>query len=100
MIRSPFPFKMPTHITCLMALTSTILPIFAQSQTTFSPGGESLRLFNIYRPIIERINKAIVDDPVVLVGDINGDGKEDCIISFIMTSKDGGNAIIRRETAI
>jgi hypothetical protein len=41
-----------------------------------------------------------VDEPVVLTGDINGDGKDDCIISFVITSKTGGNLIIGHETAV
>lgn len=61
---------------------------------------ESLALFNKYKPVIEEKNNAIVDNPTPIYGDINGDGKEDCIISYVLISKDGGNAIIGHEAAI
>jgi hypothetical protein len=34
------------------------------------------------------------------VGDINNDSLEDCIIFFVMTSKEGGNALVGQEAAI
>ena len=70
------------------------IPYMGMAQQHFSPKSASLKLFNKYKPVIERKKEAIVDlmDPVT--GDINGDGKEDCIVSFIMYSKDGGNAHI------
>ena len=61
---------------------------------------ESLMLFNNYKEIIEKKNNAIVDNPTSILGDINGDGQEDCIISYVMTSKAGGNAIVGHDAAI
>lgn len=66
----------------------------------FSPSKEALRLFLKYKPTIERTNHAVVDEPVIVPGDINGDSLQDCIIFFIMTPADGGNAIIGRQAAI
>lgn len=77
-----------------------VLPNLIHAQQKFSPSKEALILFNKYRSVIERKNNAFVQNPTTIVGDINGDGKEDCIISFVMTSKDGGNAIIGHESAI
>jgi hypothetical protein len=73
---------------------------FATAQKTFSPAKEALKLFNAYKPTIEKNNDAIVDKPNVVTGDLNGDGKIDCIIWFVMTSKEGGNAIIGQDAAI
>ena len=81
-------------------LIITGIPSIVRAQHNFSPAKEALRLFNLYKPTIEKKNNAIVDDPIVLTGDINGDSLTDCIISFVMTSKDGGNAIIGYESAI
>jgi len=84
-------------------LTIIILELFvnfASAQKNFSPAKEALRLFNAYKPTIEKSNDAIVDEPNIVTGDLNGDGKMDCIISFVMTSKDGGNAIIGQDAAI
>lgn len=78
----------------------TISGLFTYGQRGLSPAKEALKLFDAYKPIIEKHNNAIVDEPVVLTGDINGDNQIDCIISFVMTSKDGGNAIIGHESAI
>ena len=61
---------------------------------------EVMALFNKYKQVIEEKNNAIVDNPTPVYGDINGDGKEDCIISYIMTSKGGGNAIIGHDVVI
>lgn len=60
----------------------------------FSPKEESLKLFNKYKPVIERKQDAVVDNAVAITGDINGDGKEDCIVSFVLVGKDGGNALL------
>jgi len=71
-----------------------------KGQQTFSPTKEALKLFNSYKPTIEKSNDAIVDEPHAITGDLNGDGKEDCIISFVMTPKSGGNIIVGRDAAI
>ncbi len=88
------------HCLRLIALAIFVLPNLIHAQQKFSPKKEALILFNKYRPVIERKNNAVVQNPIAIAGDINGDGKEDCIISFVMTSKDGGNAIIGHESAI
>jgi hypothetical protein len=89
-----------SYYTGIITLTFIAFPTLAQAQNSFSPGQKALALFNKYKPVIEKKNNAIVDDPKVTTGDINGDGKDDCIISFVMTSKDGGNAIIGADAAI
>lgn len=61
---------------------------------------EVLELFSKHKAVIESKNNAIADNPTPVYGDINGDGKEDCIISYVMISKNGGNAIIGHEAAI
>ncbi|HWK02433.1 MAG TPA: hypothetical protein VNS58_02300 [Puia sp.] len=91
---------MPNCYSGLAILVLVILPSLSQGQKTFSPAKEALKLFNSYKPSIEKHNNAIVDDPVVIEGDINGDNQSDCIISFIMTSKSGGNAYVGHECAI
>jgi hypothetical protein len=69
-------------------------------QSSFSPEKETRRLFNAYKPVIEKKNNALVDNPVVITGDINGDGKPDCILSFVLVSKNGGNALGGHEFSI
>ncbi|OQP59430.1 hypothetical protein A3860_37885 [Niastella vici] len=87
-------FKLPA---LLVVIT---IPAVVQAQHHFSAKTEALKLFNKYKPVIEKKNNAVVDNPIAIVGDINGDGKEDCIVSFVMTSKNGGNAIVGHESAI
>ena len=38
--------------------------------------------------------------PSPITGDLDGDGREDCVIFFVMTSRTGGNAIVGRDAAI
>lgn len=83
----------------ILFITLTI-PLPTSAQNKFAPGQEALKLFNKYKPLIERRNNAIIQNSVAIIGDINGDNKDDCIISFFMTSKDGGNAIIGHESAV
>lgn len=64
------------------------------------PAAEALRQFNTYKPTIERKENAIVDEPTAIIGDLNGDGRRDCIIFFVMTPKGGGNAIVGRQAAV
>jgi len=64
----------------LVFIAFIILPSIIQAQNNFSPAKEALKLFNSYKPAIEKKNNAIVDDPTMLIGDINGDKQEDCII--------------------
>ena len=76
----------------LFWLVMVAMPVMARAQQNFSPKEESLKLFNKYKPVIEKRYDAIVNASDPVSGDINGDGKEDCIISFLMYAKDGGNA--------
>src|SRR5262249_6237624 len=84
----------------VLILISSLFGITVNSQKPFSPENEALKLFNAYKPTIEKTNNAIVDTPKTITGDLNGDGKVDCIIFFVMTSKDGGNAIVGEDAAI
>jgi hypothetical protein len=84
----------------LAFLAVITIPSMGQAQQHFSSEVEALKLFNKYKPVIERKNNSIVQNPVAIIGDINGDGKDDCIISFVMASRNGGNAIIGHQSAI
>jgi hypothetical protein len=89
---------MQSRIILLMILFFSLS--VTRAQNSFSPSKESLRLFNKYKPTIEKNNNAIVDEPKIVSGDINNDSLEDCVIFFVMTPKEGGNAIIGQEAAI
>lgn len=67
---------------------------------TFSPETESLRLFEKYKPTIEKANNAIAQPPTVITGDLNSDGLTDCLLFFVLTPKEGGNAVLDRQTAV
>ena len=84
----------------LSSLVIIAIPYMGMAQQHFSPKSASLELFNKYKPVIVKKHEAIVDTPDAITGDINGDGKEDCIVSFVMTSKNGGNALIGHGSAI
>jgi hypothetical protein len=84
----------------LSFLVIIALPVMALAQQKFSPKDESLKLFNKYKPVIEKRHEAFVDNAVAITGDINGDGKEDCIVSFVLVGKDGGNALLGDGSAI
>jgi len=88
------------YYTGIISLALIVSPTLTHAQTSFSPAQKALAHFNKYKHIIEKKNRSIVENPKIAVGDIDGDGKDDCIISFIMTSKDGGNAIIGTGAAI
>jgi hypothetical protein len=84
----------------LSFLVIIALPYMGYAQQHFSPKEASLKLFNKYKPVIEKKNDAVVDNAVAITGDINGDGKEDCIVSFVLVGKDGGNALLGDGSAI
>ena len=84
----------------LIIIISGLSAGIVSGQESFSPAKEALKLFNAYKPTIEKTNEAIVDKPKQILGDLDGDGKIDCIIFFVMTSKNGGNAIIGQDAAI
>lgn len=81
-------------------LVMMAIPYMGWAQQHFSPRSASLKLFYKYKPVIEKKNDAIVDNTVAITGDINGDGKEDCIVSFVLVGKDGGNALLGDGSAI
>lgn len=85
-----------------IVLTSGILasqaPAF--SQTATDPARDALRQFDAYKSTIERSENAVVDNPQTFTGDLNGDGKPDCIVFFVMTPQGGGNAIVGRKAAV
>jgi hypothetical protein len=84
----------------LVLLLVIAIPSVVLAQHGFSAKEEALKLFNKYKSVIEKKNNAFVENPRIISGDINGDGKEDCIVSFVMTSRNSGNAIIGHESAI
>jgi hypothetical protein len=82
----------------LLALLGS--PIAGFNQTKFSPKDEALRQFNRLKPGIEKAGDGIMQDPDVVTGDINGDKLPDCIISYILTPKEGGNMVYGHECLI
>lgn len=73
---------------------------FFSVEEDFIPRRNAVELFNKYKLVIEWKKEVIVDNPTPIFGDINGDGKEDCIISYVMLSKNGGNAIVGKDAVI
>lgn len=90
--------QLPKIAVLCTALFLTATTGFAQSGS--SPAADALRQFNAYKPVIERTQKARVDEPHPITGDINGDGLADCIVFFVLTPLTGGNAIIGRQAAV
>lgn len=86
--------KLPVFTIFLLLTTQSVR---AQA---FDPATASLKLFNAYKPTIERRENAVVDNPAAIVGDLNGDGLVDCILYFVLTPKGGGNAVIDRQAAV
>lgn len=84
----------------LLATLVLSLPLAGAPQANYDPAKESLKLFNKYKPRIEKTNNAIVDEPKVFVSDLNGDGLPDCVVAFVMTSKNGGNIMVGSENVI
>ncbi len=65
------------------------------------PGDMALALFNAYVPKIEKTNPGqIVDGVQAVSGDIDGDGLDDAIVSFVLLEKAGGNAVVGGGKAI
>jgi len=91
---------MRANKTCLLFFGALLFFAGANAQRSFDPKRESLRQFNAYKPTIERTENAVADNPQAFVGDLNGDGRADCIVFFVMTPKGGGNAIIDRKAAV
>jgi hypothetical protein len=85
---------------CLLLFGALSICGTADAQGGFDPRRESLRRFQAYKPTIERTEGATVDNPQAFVGDLNGDGRADCIVFFVMTPKGGGNAIVGRKAAV
>lgn len=82
----------------LVVLLFVVSNGFAQKRD-FNPRKEALDEFERYIPFFG-YNDDIVDNPTPIYGDINGDGAEDCIISYYLISKKGGNAIVGHVAAI
>lgn len=82
-----------------MALFISVPNGFAQ-KTDFNPRKEAMDEFERSIPVFEINDDNIIDSPTPIYGDINGDGTEDCIISYYLISKKGGNAIIGHLAAI
>lgn len=72
----------------------------AGAQSSPATEAEALRLFNGYKATIEASNNAVVDEPRILTGDLNSDGRVDAVVFFVMTPADGGNAVVGREAAV
>jgi len=54
-----------------------------------------MKLFNAYKPVIEKNGDIVVSNTHIITGDINGDGKEDCIVSFERYAKGAVNPVSR-----
>lgn len=87
------------RITGIVALL-TLVGGTAKAQSAATTRAQSLKMFNAYKPTIEAKNNAVVDEPKVLTGDVNRDGRTDAVVFFVMTPKGGGNAIVGREAAV
>ena len=72
----------------------------ASAQQAYDPAATSQRLFDDYKANIARTKDAAVNAADPVVGDLNGDGRADCLISLVLTPKEGGNAIIGYRTAV
>jgi len=81
------------HTLPVVFLTTVCSPCF--SQTSFSPEKETMKLFNAYKPVIEKNGDIVVSNTHIITGDINGDGKEDCIVSFERYAKGAVNPVSR-----
>src|SRR4051812_30468885 len=77
-----------------------LIPAISLAQTVPSAKTEALKQFNKLKPGIEKSSKGIVDNPMAVEGDINGDGRTDCLISYVLTPKAGGNMIIGHDVLI
>ncbi|QKJ31759.1 hypothetical protein HQ865_18965 [Mucilaginibacter mali] len=87
--------KFNTHMLTLLLC----IPVFVFAQKRL-PADEALKLFKPTIPAIEKQTKGIVQEPNVFIGDINGDKKPDCIVSYVVTPKEGGNAIMQHTSVI
>ncbi|MGZ3871373.1 MAG: hypothetical protein ACXVJD_00560 [Mucilaginibacter sp.] len=65
-----------------------------------APVKEALKLFNHNKRAIERKNDGVVQEPEVFISDLNNDDLPDCILSFVITPKGGGNLILGHESYV
>ena len=72
----------------------------AVAQQSYNPAAAATALFQAYQSTIEQKERALVQPPTAVTGDLNGDGLEDCILYFVLTPKEGGNAIVGRQAAV
>lgn len=85
------------------ALLLIVMPSagLAKGKEFRTPADKALALFNAYLPKIEKRHPGEVVDGVQTVsGDLDGDGYDDVIVSFVMLQKSGGNAIVGGGKAI
>lgn len=86
-------FLLPLIVLCAV-------PVFVKAQTKFDPVAAAKKMFEVERSKIEKAEKVLVNDPVEIVGDLNGDGLKDCLLSYVLTARDGGNAVVGHKTAV
>lgn len=84
---------------CIFLTALLLAPVMGFCQDN-APAKEALKLFNHNKPAIERKNHGIVQEPEVFTSDLNLDGLPDCILSFVITPKGGGNLILGHESYI
>ena len=65
-----------------------------------APAKEALKLFSHNKRAIERKNDGVIQEPEVFTSDLNSDGLPDCILSFVITPKGGGNLILGHESYV
>ncbi|GAB3931268.1 hypothetical protein [Mucilaginibacter myungsuensis] len=82
----------------MLSLKIALLSLFALSYTPHQPKDApdvaALKQFEKIRAAIEKDGKGVMDTPIAITGDINGDNRPDCIVSYVLTPKGGGNMII------
>jgi hypothetical protein len=92
--------QLPLMKTLLLSLSAFLIAPSCFAQQSYDPATEAQKLFEAYRPTVERSEQGIVDGPSAITGDLNGDGLTDCILYFVLTPQGGGNAIIGRKAAV
>ena len=82
-------------------LHSLILTPMLAGSADAKPVDEAKALFKAFIPKIEASNpEETIQMGNAIAGDLNGDGKQDVIISFVGTPKEGGNAVLSSGHAV